>query len=492
MNYYIGADLGTSALKLLLVDENGKIANSVTNSYDVNYPAPGWSEQAPEDWWSAFITGVKDLTSNIDGNFVKGIGVAGQMHGLVILDKDDNVIRPAILWNDGRTAKETEWLNETIGKEKLSEYTANIAFAGLTAPKILWLDKNEPDNFGKIKKIMLPKDYINYKLTGVHATDFSDASGMLLLDVKNKCWSDEMLKICNISEKQLPELYNSYEVIGSVTSEVASMLGISNETVVVAGAGDNAGAAIGTNTVGEGRCNISLGTSGTVFISSDTFNVDSNNALHSFCHSDGGYHLMGCMLSAASCNKWFCDEILKTDDYAREQIEISDSDLGNNHIYFLPYLMGERSPINDTDARGVFIGLRPDTKRKDMIQAVLEGVAFATRDNVEIAKKLGINITKSTICGGGAKSPLWRKIVANVLGIEIVVPEQEEGPGMGAAMLAMVGCGCYADICECSDKLVKFSSKVSPDAEIAKRYDEQYKKFGKLYPALKAVYKEIK
>ena len=460
MKYYIGADLGTSALKLLLTDVNGNIINSVTNSYDVSYPAPGWSEQSPDLWWDAFCKGIKQLTKDVAPDDIDGIAVAGQMHGLVILDENDHVIRPAILWNDGRTDNETDYLNTVIGKQKLSELTANIAFAGFTAPKILWVQKNEPENFAKIKKIMLPKDYINYRLTGVFATDYSDASGMLLLDVKNKCWSKEMIKICNISENQLPALFDSYKKIGTVCDEVAKEIGLSSNTIVAAGAGDNAAAAVGTGTVGNGKCNISLGTSGTIFISSDKFGVDSNNALHSFDHSDGGFHLMGCILSAASCNKWFCDEILKTDDYAGQQVDITDDKLGNNHVYFLPYLMGERSPINDTDARGMFIGMRPDTTRSDMILAILEGVAFAIKDNLEIAKSLGIDITKSGICGGGGKSPLWRKIISNVLGVTLEVPLVEEGPGLGGAMLAMVACGKYESVENCCEKLVKVKETV--------------------------------
>ena len=319
MNCYIGADLGTSALKLLLVNEKGEILKSVSKAYDVDYPMPGWSEQSPEDWWDAFVCGIHELVSETDTKAIRGIGVAGQMHGLVILDKNDAVIRPAILWNDGRTAEETAYLNEVIGKEKISEYTANIAFAGFTAPKLLWLKNHERENFDKIEKIMLPKDYINYRLTGVHGTDYSDASGFLLLDVKNKCWSEEMLAICGVQKTQMPKLFESYEPIGTLVSEVAELLDLSEDMTVVAGCGDNAGAAIGTGTIGEGKCNISLGTSGTIFISSDKFSVDKNNALHSFCHADGGYHLMGCMLSAASCNKWFCEEILNTKDYAAEQ-----------------------------------------------------------------------------------------------------------------------------------------------------------------------------
>lgn len=492
MKYYIGVDLGTSALKLLLVDNKGNIEKEVTREYPVYYPKNGWSEQSPEDWWNAFLSGTKELIKDIETQKVCGIGAGGQMHGLVALDKNDDVIRPVILWNDGRTEAEVEYLNNGIGKEKLSSLTANIAFAGFTAPKLLWIKKNEPQNFEKIEKIMLPKDYINYRLTGNHVTDYSDASGMLLLDVKNKRWSKEMLEICGISEQQMPTLFESYHVVGTLKSEVARELGLSESIKVVAGAGDNAAAAIGTGTVENGRCNISLGTSGTVFIASDNFAVDNNNALHSFCHSNGKYHLMACILSAASCNKWFCEEILKTDDYNKEQAKITEDMLGNNKVYFLPYLMGERSPINDTDARGMFIGLCADTKREDMVQAVLEGVAFAIKDNVEIARKEGIEIVKSTLCGGGAKSPLWQKIIANVLNLQIDIPTTEQGPGYGAAMLAMVGDGEYASVEECAKNFVEIKETLLPQAEIVARYEKQYLKFKELYPSVKELYKKIK
>ena len=362
--YYIGIDLGTSAVKLLLMEESGKICNIVSREYPLFFPHPGWSEQKPEDWFAQSMEGMKELTKDIDRAQVAGIGFGGQMHGLVTLDKDDNVIRPAILWNDGRTGEETEYLNTVIGKDKLSQYTANIAFAGFTAPKILWMQKNEPENFKKVVKIMLPKDYLAYRLSGSFCTDVSDASGMLLLDVKNRCWSKEMLEICGITEEQLPKLYESWEVVGTLKPEIAKELGFSENVKVVAGAGDNAAAAVGTGTVGDGQCNISLGTSGTVFISSKNFGVDENNALHSFCHADGSYHLMGCMLSAASCNKWWAEEILQTKDFAAEQAPIQK--LGENHVFFLPYLMGERSPHNNPDARGVFFGMSMDSTRADM------------------------------------------------------------------------------------------------------------------------------
>ena len=490
--YYIGIDLGTSAVKLLLVDGDGQICGSVSEEYPLSFPQPGWSEQEPADWWDAVCRGLKKLLDGQDASQVAGIGVGGQMHGLVTLDENDNVIRPAILWNDGRTAKETDWLNSAVGKEKLSALTANIAFAGFTAPKILWMQANEPENFARIAKIMLPKDYIGYCLTGVHACDYSDASGMLLLDVQNKCWSEEMLDICGVRKEQMPQLFESYETIGVVKTETAAALGLPENVKVVAGAGDNAAAAVGTGTVGDGACNISLGTSGTIFISSERFGVDPNNALHAFAHADGTYHLMGCMLSAASCNKWFCEDILATQDYAGEQSPIDDSALGSNRVYFLPYLMGERSPINDTDARGTFIGLTMDSGRADMVQAVLEGVAFAIRDSFEVAKSLGINIERSMLCGGGAKSPLWRRIMANVLNIPLDIPQTEEGPGYGAAMLAMVGCGEYSDVKKCAEALVHTTETIYPERAIAERYERAYRKFQKIYPAVRELFREIK
>ena len=317
--YYIGIDLGTSAIKLLLMEGNGKICNIVSKEYPLSFPNPGWSEQNPYDWYDQMIAGIKELVNGFDTTKVAGISFGGQMHGLVILDENDNVIRPAILWNDGRTTEETDYLNNVIGKDKLSQYTANISFTGFTAPKILWVKNKEPENFAKIEKIMLPKDYIAYKLSGVHCTDVSDASGMLLFDVKNRCWSKEMCEICGVKEEQLAKIYESYETVGTVLPEIAKELGIPESCKVVAGAGDNAAAAVGTGTVGDGMCNISLGTSGTIFISSEKFGVDKNNALHAFAHADGTYHLMGCMLSAASCNKWWMEEILQTKEFAKEQ-----------------------------------------------------------------------------------------------------------------------------------------------------------------------------
>lgn len=486
---YIGIDLGTSAVKLLLMDGEGHIEKIVSREYPIYFPHPGWSEQKPEDWFAGTMDGLKELLSECDKSQVAGISFGGQMHGLVILDKDDNVIRPALLWNDGRTYEECDYLNNVIGKDKLSEYTANISFTGFTAPKILWVKNKEPENFAKIAKIMLPKDYIAYKLTGVHCTDVSDASGMLIFDVKNRCWSREMCEICSITEDQLADIYESYESVGCVLPEIADELGIPHTVKVAAGAGDNAAAAVGTGTVGDGMCNISLGTSGTIFISSEKFGVDKNNALHAFAHADGHYHLMGCMLSAASCNKWWMDEILKTKDYTGEQTGITK--LGENHVYFLPYLMGERSPHNNPNARGTFIGITMDTTREDMTQAVLEGVAFALRDSLEVARSLGINIERTKICGGGAKSPLWKKMIANIMNLKVDMIESEEGPALGGAMLAAVACGEYTSVEEAAAKIVKIVGTVEPEAELVAKYEDRYQKFRQIYPACKPVFDVI-
>ena len=436
---YIGVDLGTSAVKLLLMDEKGGIKKIVSKEYELHFPHPGWSEQKPEDWYSQSMEGIKELISECDKSQVAGISFGGQMHGLVVLDEDDDVI--------------------------------------------------EPDNFNKIKKIMLPKDYLAYKLSGTFCTDYSDASGMLLLDVKNKCWSKQMMEICGVSEEQLPKLFESYEVVGTLKEDIAEELGLSKEVKIIAGAGDNAAAAVGTGTVGDGMCNISLGTSGTIFISSKTFGVDSNNALHSFDHADGYYHLMGCMLSAASCNKWWMDEILKTKEYSKEQEGITK--LGENHVFYLPYLMGERSPHNDPKARATFIGMSMDTTREEMTQAVLEGVAFGLRDSLEVARSLGIKIERTKICGGGAKSPLWKKIIANVMNLKVDVIESEEGPGYGGAMLAAVGCGEYDSVQEAADQLVKVVDTVEPDAKLVAKYEAKYQQFREIYPALKGVFQKF-
>ena len=488
--FYIGIDLGTSACKFLLVDGDGKVLNTVTREYPLSFPHPGWSEQDPAHWWQACLSGVPALLAGYDAAQVAGIGVGGQMHGLVALDQNDAVLRPAILWNDGRAAHEVAFLNETVGRDKLSAWTGNIAFAGFTAPKLIWMRKHEPELFGRIARIMLPKDYLVYRLTGVHATDYSDASGMLLLDVAHKRWSQEMLTLWGVAEAQMPKLFESFAPVSTLTAEAASALGLPQSVTVCAGAGDNAAAAIGTGTVGEGRCNISLGTSGTVFISSDHFRVDPHNALHAFAHADGGFHLMGCMLSAASCNKWWMEDILHDSDYASAQAAIKPEALGSNYVFYLPYLMGERSPINDTSARATFLGMTMDTTRADMTQAMLEGVAFALRDSVEVARSLGLAIPRATLCGGGSRSPLWRTILASVLGIPLDLPTTEQGPGYGAALLAMAACG-QGQIKDLARGMLQVRQTVEPDPALAALYDARYAAFKQIYPACKALFASL-
>ena len=484
--YFIGIDLGTSAVKMLLMRDDGKIVNSVTKSYPISFPYTGWSEQNPEDWLRETKRGLIELMAEYPKEELVGISFGGQMHGLVVLDENDRVIRPAILWNDGRSSEETEFLNTSVGRNVLSERTANIAFAGFTLPKILWMKKHEPDLFSKIRRIMLPKDYLIYMLSGEFCTDFSDASGTLLLDVKNRSWSKEMLELCNLNINQLPKLCESYEQVGTLRKEVAEELDFKPTVKIIAGAGDNAAAAIGTGTIGEGRCNISLGTSGTIFISSTHFKVDSFNALHSFAHADGNFHLMGCMLSAASANQWWCKNILGTTHYDEEQANIQK--LGENNVYFLPYLMGERSPHNNPFARAMFVGMSLDTNREDMVQAVLEGVAFGLRDSFEIARELGIKVNRTKICGGGAKSLLWCKIIANVMNVTVDIPEQDEGPALGAAILAAVGSGFYQDLESAVSRIVRVKDSIEPEEILVKKYEQAYWNFRKLYPAIKDWY----
>ena len=487
--YFIGVDLGTSSVKLLLMNEKGEIKNIVSKEYPLFFPKTGWSEQNPEDWWKGCVEGIKELISGFDTTEVSGISFGGQMHGLVVLDENDKVIRPAILWNDGRTGKECEYFNKTVGREKISELTGNMAFTGFTAPKLLWMKENEPGLFAKIEKIMLPKDYIAYMLTGVHCTDVSDASGMLLFDVKNRTWSEEMCRLTGVKVSQLAKIFESYEVVGTVKPEIAAMLGLSENVKVIAGAGDNAAGAVGTGTLKHGMCQVSLGTSGTVLISTDNYAVDPNNTMHTFDHANGKYHFLGCMLSAASSNKWWMDDIIGTKDYAGEQKNIKE--LGNNSVFYLPYLMGERTPHNNANARGAFVGLSMDTTRSDMTLAVLEGVAFGLRDAVEIARNLGIRVDRIRAIGGGAKSPLWCDILANVMNVKVDKINCEEGPGYGAAILAAVGCGVFASCEEAADSFIKVTKTIDPDAATVAKYEKRYKVFRELYPAILPCYDSI-
>lgn len=477
MNTYIGVDLGTSAVKLLLVDKLGKVLNSVSVAYPVNIPQVNFSEQDPKRWWSATISGLKTLLSKTNKKNVKAISFSGQMHGLVMLDKNDNVIRPCILWNDNRSEEFTSLLNKN--KKKLNTLTGNIAFNGFTAPKIMWVKKHEPNNFKKINKIMLPKDYLIYQFTHCFATDYSDAAGTLLLDVKRKKWSNEMLKIVGIKKEQLPKIYESYQVVSKINKKVASELGLNNDVKIVAGGADNAIAAIGTNTIKNNACNISLGTSGTVLIASDTYHDGKTLPIHSFNHANGKYYLMGCILSAASAYNWWSQII-----NAKVSRKIK---LKKNDIYFLPYLTGERCPYNDPSATGAFFNLRSNTTNEDMSLAVLEGVTFALKDCLNIARDMGINVRETTLCGGGAKSDIWPTLVANILNVDVKLINADEGPGLGAAILAMVANKEYKNIEQATNKIVKVTKVIKKDAKFVSYYQKKYLTYQKLYPLIKKI-----
>ena len=480
----IGIDIGTSAVKLLAMDESGKVLRTVSRDYPLYMYDDGRSEQDPEDWWNQTADGLKALCAGLPSRDIAAVSFSGQMHGLVALDENDNVLRRAILWNDQRTQAQCDYLNNTIGREVLLENAANVALTGFTAPKILWVKEHEPEIFAKIKKIMLPKDYVAYKLTGVFATDYSDASGMLLLDVQKQDWSHKMLEIIGVKREQLASLYHSYEAIGTVTAEAAKETGLPTTAKVVIGGGDQAVGAIGSGIVSEGMCSVSLGTSGVLFVAADNFAVDkSPAAIHAFCHSTGRYHFMGVTLSAAGSNKWWVEEILQTENYQAEQANINK--IGTNPVYFLPYLSGERTPHNDPFARGAFVGMNATTTRADMTQAVMEGVTFSLRDILVRVRELGANVDTARIIGGGAKSPLWCQMTADILNLKVEKIEAGEGPAFGAAILGMVGAGVFANVEEACGKLIAINETYLPCPETVALYDKRYPVYKNLYGALK-------
>ena len=484
-----GIDIGTSGVKILAMDETGKVLKIVTRDYPI-YQTGSESEQEPGDWWAQTADGLKELTQ--ETKEIAAVSFSGQMHGLVVLDENDKVLRRAMLWNDQRTQAECDYLNNDIGREKLLEHTANIALTGFTLPKILWMKKHEEALFAKINKIMLPKDYIAYKLTGVFATDESDASGTLLLDVSKRAWSDFMIEAVGLKKSQLPKLYPSSGVIGTVSKAASLETGLSESTKVVIGGGDQAVGAVGTGTVDSGMCSISLGTSGVFFAAADKFAVDKgSSAIHSFCHANGRYHMMGVTLGAAASTKWWIEDILGSEDYNKEQEKIKLSELGNNSLYYLPYLSGERTPINDPYARGVFLGMATYTSRTDMTLAVLEGVAYSLRDILEVIKGMGVVPKSARIIGGGAKSPVWCQIIADVLGLRVDKINSDEGPAFGAAILAQVGAGGFASVEAACEKLISVSQKFEPNSQATERYSKRYPIYKSLYKSLKNTFAEI-
>ena len=486
---YIGIDLGTSGVKLIMTDTIGTVIKTVSKSYDLLIPKPSWSEQNPNDWYNQTINGLSELVVGYEDK-IKGISFSGQMHGLVILDKEDNVLRNALLWNDQRTVKEVEYFNEEIGIEKLLEYTGNIALTGLTAPKLLWVKNNEPELFKQIQKVMLPKDYLIYKLSGVFASDVSDLSGTLYFNPKTRDYSDEMLDILGLSRNMLPSVHESFEVVGNLLPEIKKSLHINQDVKIVAGGGDQAVGAVGVGVVGDGECSISLGTSGVIFVSSNTFSVDTKSHLQSYCHSNGKYHVMAVMLNAAGAIKWWNESILNSNDYEAYYKRVTNANDKDN-LFFLPYLTGERSPINDSDAKGVIYGLAIQHKKEDIDLAIVEGVTFALRDSFELIKNLGVDINRIRITGGGAKSNVWAQMISDILGVEVVKIKVEEGPALGAAILAMVGCNEYDSVKEACNAIVELSTEFTPDSKKVNYYNEKYQEFSKLYPTLKKLYKDI-
>jgi len=505
MAAFLGIDIGTSGTKTLAIDEKGVILASAMETYPCYVPRPLWSEQDPEDWWQATIQSVRKVMSKakLKPGDVKAIGLSGQMHGSVFLDKQDNVIRRAILWNDQRTSAECAEIERRAGgRAKLIKMVANPALTGFTAPKILWLRNHEPKNFDKTCKILLPKDEIRRRLTGEYATEVSDASGMLLLDVAKRKWSRELLSALELDINLFGTCYESEEVTGKLTPRAARILGLTIECVVVGGAGDCAAGAVGNGIVNRGILSTSIGTSGVVFVHSDEVKIDPKGRVHTFCHAvHGKWHMMGVNLSAGGSLQWFRNELCKSDMAAAKKAKKEVYDIlteeakkvpaGSQGLFFLPYLSGERTPHADPDARGCFIGLTLAHGRGHLIRAILEGVTYSMRDSLDIFEHLDVPIKQIRASGGGARSPLWRQIQADVFGRKVVTINTEEGPAYGVALLAAVGAGTFKDVREACAAVIRVVSETSPDREAKKHYDKAFPIYQQLYRSLKNDFKSI-
>ena len=504
MGYLIGIDIGTSSTKTILFDLAGGIIESATDVYPMYQPRNGWAEQDPDDWWNAVITTVSEVItkSKIDAKEIKGIGLSGQMHGLVMLDKSGVPIRKSIIWCDQRTALECEQITELVGAEKLIEITANPALTGFTASKIMWIKNNEPENYAKCAKILLPKDYIRYKLTGEFATEVSDASGMQLLDVPNRKWSAYVLDKLGIDEALLGKVYESPEVTGTVTSEAAALCSLAAGTPVVGGAGDQAASAIGNGIVKRGVVSATIGTSGVVFAHLDSVAIDKQGRVHTFCHAvPGAWHIMGVTQAAGLSFKWFRDNFMTDEKYTAEQLGtdpniIADkiaatSPAGANGLIYLPYLMGERTPHLDADCRGVFFGLSAMHEKKDMLRAVLEGVVFSMNDCLNIIREMGSSPDSIYAAGGGANSALWRQIMADIMGVEIAVNNSTDSGALGVAILAGVGTGVYKDVASACEQIIKKRDSQSYNAANKDLYEEMYKIYQSLYASLKRDFADL-
>lgn len=503
MNVYLGIDIGTSGTKTLAIKSDGTILASALETYPCYAPNPLWSEQDPNDWWNATIASVKKVmhAANLQPADVKGIGLSGQMHGSVFLDKNNKVIRKAILWNDQRTASECEEIEKRAGgRDKLIQWVANPAMTGFTAPKILWLRNNEPKNFDKTKKILLPKDEIRRRLTGEFATDASDASGMLLIDMKTRNWSKPMLSALELDESLFGKVYESEDVTGKLTQEAADLLGLTTDCIVVGGAGDCAAGAVGNGIVNSGVLSTSIGTSGVMFVHSDEIKIDPMGRIHTFCHAvRGKWHLMGVTLSAGGSLQWlknaFCQSMIEesakknSDVYDLMTEEAASVPAGSSGLYFLPYLSGERTPHADPDARGCFIGLHLSHTRAHLIRSVIEGVTYSLNDSLEIMQGLGVPVNQIRASGGGSRSQLWRQIQADVFGNKVVTTNSEEGPAFGVALLAAVGAGEYKDITEACKAAIKVTKTTNPNAKSKQIYEHAKHVYQGLYTSLKRDFK---
>jgi xylulokinase len=498
MEYFIGIDIGTTGAKTVLIDKEGKVISTATVEYPLYTPKPNWAEQNPEDWWHATVKSIKKVlkTSKIGGENIKSIGLTGQMHGLVLLDKENNVLRPCILWCDQRNDEECNYATEKIGKEKLYKILCNPILTGFTLGKLLWVNKNEPQIYEKINKVLLPKDYIRFRLTGEYATDVSDASGMLFLDVPKRQWAREILDIFSIPIEWLPKCYESPEITGYITKGVAKITGLQEGTPVVGGGGDQAAQAVGSGIVKTGLVSVTLGTSGVVFAHTDEVKIDPQGRIHSFCHAiPNKWHVMGVMLSAGGSLRWFrdrfCQEEIKMarkskiDPYQIMTENAGAIPAGSDGLLFLPYLTGERTPHADPYAKGVFFGISLLHTKPHFTRSILEGVAFGLRDSFEIFNELGIPVYQVRISGGGARSELWRQIIADILGVELVTINVTEGAAYGAAILSSVGAKFYSSVEEATEKMIKITGRTSPNMEKNNFYTQLYQQYKFLYKLLK-------
>lgn len=491
MNFFIGIDASTTATKAILVDQTGAVAGVASTEYPFETPRPLWSEQHPNLWWDGAVQSIRRVLAQtgIPGNQVKGVGLTGQMHGLVLLDETGQVLRPAILWNDQRTGPQCDDIRARLGQSRLIQITGNDALTGFTAPKILWVQQNEPQIYARIAHILLPKDYVRFRLTGNIATDRAGGAGTLLFDLPSRDWSPEVVAALDINPAWLPPTHEGPQITGQISAQAAEATGLKAGTPVVGGGGDQAAQAVGVGAVEPGIIALTLGTSGVVFASTPEPFIEPEGRLHAFCHAvPGRWHLMGVMLSAAGSLRWYRDTLapgVGFDDLLAPAAAIPP---GSEGLLFLPYLTGERTPHPDPLARGAFVGLTVRHTQAHMSRAVLEGVAFGLRDSFELMKSVGLaDIRQVRVSGGGAKSPLWRQILADVLNTELVTVNTGEGAAFGAALLAGVGAGAWPSVDDACRQVVKLTGSTAPQAETAARYESVYGYYRQLYPALKAV-----